>query len=259
MTDGGAYPKPWPLFWAASALATGYLVSALALGWRRFVRGLPLCPAPPAPRGRVLGIWLAEVLAQRQIRRLSRVRWAAHLGICCGFVALGLLSGVEVLLQGLDRVGPGAGAAAWLLRGEGNLALKAWGNAAGLLLLVGLALALWRRLVQGPGAAAESAESDAPLVLFLLWLTLSGFLLEGLRRAAGASPAAAAQLRPWLTALWTVHGLSGVALVAWLPHSRLLHAALAPLVVALNARAEHERKDLTWPLPRLKAPGSPRD
>ena len=94
--------------------------------------------------------------------------------------------------------------------------------------------------------AAESRESDTPLLLFLLWLTLSGFLLEGLRVAASATPAAAAALIPWLTALWTIHGLSGVALVAWVPHSTLLHGLLAPLVIALNARAEHARKDLAW-------------
>jgi hypothetical protein len=97
-------------------------------------------------------------------------------------------------------------------------------------------------------------------VLFLLVLTLSGFLLEGLRHAlAAASPQAGAALRPWLTALWTAHGLGGVALVAWLPRSTLLHALLAPLVIALNARSEHPRRDLYWPTTtRRGASGSPR-
>jgi nitrate reductase gamma subunit len=252
MLEGGAYPKPWPLFWAASALATGYLFVALAVRWRGWARGLPLGAAAPAPRGRILGIWVAEALGQRQILRISRVRWLAHLAISCGFCALGLLSIFHVLLQTLDA--SGSGLAAWLLRGGGRLALKGWGNAAGLALLAGLLLALARRLARPPVGAADADERDSPLVLSLLCLTMTGFLLEGLRLAAGASAAAAQQLRPWLTALWTVHGLGGVALVAWLPNSRLLHAALAPLVVALNARAEHGRKDLSWPPPpKLKA------
>jgi nitrate reductase gamma subunit len=134
-----------------------------------------------------------------------------------------------------------------LLQGEVRLALKIWGNASGLVLFVGLLLSLARRLVRRAGPAGETGGSDTPLVLFLLWLTLSGFLLEYLRLLAAASAAAAGQLRPWLTALWTTHGLSGVALVAWLPRSTLLHAVLAPLVIALNARPEHARRDLSWP------------
>jgi hypothetical protein len=79
-------------------------------------------------------------------------------------------------------------------------------------------------------------------------LTLSGFLLEGLRLAiAPPAPYSAEPLLPWLTALWTVHGLSGVALIVILPHSKLMHSLLAPLVIALNARNEHARKDLYCP------------
>lgn len=257
MLDSDVYAKPWPLFWAASALATGYLLAALALRWRRCARGQRLGEAPRAPRGTVVAIWLGDVVAQRQILRFSRLRWAAHLAISCGFLALGLLSAVHVGLGALERLEVGSGVADWLLRGDGRFALKTWGNVSGLVLLAGLLLALGRRLAPRQGPAGESGGSDTPLVLLLLWLTLSGFLLEGARLCASAFPTAAGPLRPWLTALWTAHGLSGVALVAWLPRSTLLHAVLAPLVIALNARAEHARKDLYWPDTKdVKASGS---
>jgi nitrate reductase gamma subunit len=128
-----------------------------------------------------------------------------------------------------------------------------------MVLLAGLALALLRRLARRPEPGQEAKEADLPLVLALLALTLSGFLLEGLRHAlAAADPARAAALRPWLTALWTVHGLGGAALIAWLPRSTLLHALLAPVVIALNARNEHPRRDLYWPPARTPGPtGSP--
>ena len=61
-------------------------------------------------------------------------------------------------------------------------------------------------------------------------------------------------LLPWLTALWTVHGLSGVALIVVLPHSSLMHAIIAPLVIALNARNEHARKDLSCQGPAKNQP-----
>lgn len=259
MIESAGYPKPWTLFWIASALAVGHLVAALALRWRHWRRGLPLVAATPAPRGRVVGIWVADAVAQRQLLRLSRPRWAAHQAIFSGFLGLALLSAVQVGLGVAQRLAPHAGPVVWLLREDGHIALKAWGNVSGLVLLAGLLLALARRAARRPAPGGESGESDTPLVLLLLWLTLSGFLLEGLRAAAEASPAATAALRPWLTALWTAHGLSGVALVAWLPHGRLLHAVLAPLVIALNARAEHARKDLSWPRTAdVKASGSRR-
>ena len=259
MSESVVYPKPWLLFWASGALALGYLVAVLALRWRLWARGMSLPAPPPHPRGKVARIWFFEVFAQPQLLRLSRLRWAAHIGIFWGFLALVLLSTLHVGLQLLEYLALDAGAAAWLLRGEGRVALKAWGNLFGLVLLAGLLLGLLRRVVPRAAPADESRESDAPLLLFLLYLTLSGFLLEALRIAADADPAAATALRPWLTALWTIHGLSGVALVAWVPHGKLMHSVLAPLVIALNARNEHARKDLAWQATtKPAAPGSPK-
>jgi len=259
MMESVAYPKPWALLWGAAALAIGYLAAALALKWRGWGRGAVLPPAPrPAP-GKILSIWLLEVFAQRQFLQLPRLRWAAHLCIFWGFVALTLLSLVHVALGLLESLALDGGVAAWFLRGEGRAIGKAWGNGFGLVLLVGLLLAVARRLVRPRASADESKETDLPLVLALLALTLSGFLLEALRHAlASTAPEGAAALRQWLTALWTIHGLGGVALVAWLPRSGLMHAMLAPLVIALNARNEHPRRDLYWPgTAKRRATGSP--
>ena len=259
MPESVAYPKPWAVFWVAAALALTYAVAALALRWRGWARGAALPPAPQSAPFRVAGIWLAEVLAQRQLIQLSWLRWAAHLAIVWGFVGLSLLSLLHVALTALAAISLDGGLAAWLLQGEGRGVSKAWGNGWGLVLLAGLTLALARRLVHPREPGEESKEADLPLVLSLFALTLSGFLLEGLRNLlAAAVPADAAALRPWLTALWTAHGLGGVALVAWLPRSTLLHALLAPVVIALNARNEHPRRDLAWSqTPRRRAAGSP--
>jgi nitrate reductase gamma subunit len=254
MIESIDYPKPWLLFWPAGALALTALAVGLAQRWRGWSRGLAVPSPARARRGRVAGLWVVEVFGQRQLRRLSPLRWAAHGGIFWGFLSLVLLSTFHVGLSLFSFLG--SDGAAWFLRGAGRALLKGWGDTFGLVLLAGLLLALARRAARRP-AAADSPESDLPLLLFLLGMTLSGFLLEWLRSGASGVPAAA--LRPWLTALWTVHGLAGVALVAWVPRGRLLHGLLAPLVIALNARAEHARKDLSWPSPtRHAAPGSPK-
>ena len=255
MLESITYPKPWPLLQIADVLALGYASLVLARRARGWARGARLNPAPPIAPGNVAKIWFLEVFAQPQIKRLSRTRWAAHLCIFWGFLSLSALSLFLGGLRLLESRAPGGGVAAWFLRGDGNVIVKLWGNGFGLVLLVGLLLALARRFGPRSAPAEDSKETDTPLLVLLLWLTFSGFLLEGLRVAfASLAPHSAAPLLPWLTALWTVHGLSGVALIAMLPHSSLMHAIVAPLVIALNARNEHARRDLSCPVPGKNQP-----
>ena len=228
---------------------------------RGWARGARLNPAPPSAPGSVARIWFLEVFAQPQIRRLSTTRWVAHLCIFWGFLSLSALSLFLAGLRLIESRALDGGRAAWLLRGDGNVIVKLWGNGFGLVLLGRVAPGArpdGSALASAP--AEDSKEADTPLLVLLLWLTLSGFLLEGLRVAlASLAPHSAGPLLPWLTALWTVHGLSGVALIVVLPHSRLMHAILAPLVIALNARNEHARKDLYCPGPENRTPtASPR-
>ena len=260
MLQSVAYPKPWLLLQIVEVLAIGYAGLVLAWRVRGWARGSRLDPLPPIVPGSVAKIWLVEVFAQPQIWRLSRTRWAAHICIFWGFLALSALSLFLGVLRLIEARAAAGGRAAWLLHGDGNVVVKIWGNGFGLVLLLGLLLALARRFGPPAAPAEDSKESDTPLLVLLLWLTLSGFLLEGLRIAlASAAPESAGPLLRWLTALWTLHGLSGVALIAYVPHSTLMHALLAPLVIALNARNEHARKDLSCPVPaRRKPTASPR-
>jgi nitrate reductase gamma subunit len=144
----------------------------------------------------------------------------------------------------------------------------------GLALLIGLLAAIMRRVLMRPAQLVNN-QIDIILVAFLLWLTISGFFLEGLHLSF--APAAVirysfvgkffippafytkSQLQPWLTALWTLHALSGVSLMAYLPHSKLMHSLLAPLVIAMNAEEEQDMKEIYWPdIKKPKATGSPR-
>ncbi len=255
MLENLTYPKPWLLLQIAEVFALGYAGLVLARRVRGWARGSRLNPRPPFVPGKVAKIWFLEVFAQPQIKRLSRTRWAAHLCIFWGFLSLSALSLFLAGLRLIDSRALDNGCAAWFLRGDGNVIVKIVGNGFGLVLLAGLLLALARRVGPRPAPAEDAKEADTPLLLLLLWLTLSGFLLEGLRIAvASSAPHAAGPPLSWLTALWTVHGLSGVALIVFLPHSKLMHSILAPLVIALNARNEYARKDLSCPGPELRPP-----
>ena len=269
------YPKPWLLFWVADVLAAGYFYYALYRKWQGWSRGITRMPKEKIPWGRVVRIWLSEVLGQRQLWGLSSFRWVAHLFIFWGFIALSLLSLSSFILKRLGDFGMDSGLAHFFFQEEGYLFIKLWGNGFGVLLLMGLMIAGVRRLFIRPPQQSNN-QTDLFLIFFLFWLTLSGFTLEGIRVSLipqeiarysffgqlfmpGGIPSRE-EVYPWLTACWVVHAFSGIALFVYLPHSKLMHSILAPLVIAMNAVEEHERKDLYWPdISKHRATRSPRD
>jgi len=269
------YPKPWLLFWVADMLAAVYFYSALYRKWRGWSRGIKRLPTERIPWGRVVNIWLSEILGQRQLWGLSSFRWVTHLFIFWGFVALSLLSLSSFILKRLGDFGMDSGLSQFFFQREGYLFIKLWGNGFGVLLLTGLVVVGVRRLFVRP-PQQSSTQIDLILISFLFWLTLSGFILEGMRLSLipheiarysffgqlfmpGGIPSREG-MPPLLTTWWVLHTFSGIALFVYLPHSKLMHSILAPLVIAMNAVEEHERKDLYWPdISKHRATRLPRD
>jgi len=256
------YPKPWLLFWIAAIIAHLYMDYTFVRKWRSWNRGTAEPAAPDKGKIRAAKIWCAEVLLQRQLFGLSPGRWLVHILIFYGFAGLLFLSLFTVILRPLAYLGIDGGMAPFFLKGKGYLITKIWGDAFGLALLAGLVAALIRRLFfRSP--QQEPGQADMVLILLLLWLTVSGFALEALRVALVpdwlarysffarlfVSPGAYTfdQLRPWLTALWSLHSFSIVGLMLYLPHSKLMHSLLAPVVIAMNALGEQDREDIYWP------------
>jgi len=268
------FPKPWPLFYAVLGLSTGYMAFAFFRTWRLWSRGID---EPTAGRGdykRSSLIWLSEVLLQRQLRMLSFGRWLVHLSIFYGFMGLSLLSVAVWILNAAGLLALSSTSPRFYLHPEGYIFIKIWGDSFGLLLFAGLVIAGIRRLM-ALEERQTSNQMDAILLALLLAVTLSGFGLEGLRLAVMPSeiarysfigrlfsPSAThtlAQLRPWLTACWTLHVLLVSTLIAYLPHSKLMHSLLAPVIIGMNAAEEYNREDLYWPeTEKYREPRSPR-
>jgi nitrate reductase gamma subunit len=155
-----------------------------------------------------------------------------------------------------------AGLHGFFSSGAGYPFIKVWGDFFGVVLLAGTAGALARRFVFRPVQVVHD-QTDIFLSVYLLFMVLSGFLLEGMRISSLPSDldryAFVGRLfmpshlgitglpGPWLSWTWIVHAFSGAALLYYLPHSKLLHSLLAPLVIALNASEEQGRKDMYWP------------
>ncbi len=264
------YPKPWLLFWVADIIAMGYFYYSLYRKCRSWARGMKQPLVSGVKWRRVLKISLAEIFFQRQLFGLSLFRWLMHFLIFLGFIGLALLSLSLFVLgrPGLFGDGPTSS------RLAGYMLVKISGDSLGLALLIGLSGAGIRRFIVRH-SLRSSDQIDAVLLLFLFWLTLSGFVLEGMRLALLPHDVARysfvgrlfilsgshtlAGLRPWLTMFWLLHSFSGLALFVYLPHSKLLHSLLAPVVITMNAVEEQGREDLYWPdIAKHRLTGSPK-
>jgi heterodisulfide reductase subunit E len=253
------YYKPWLFFWLTAIAAHGYMDYSFYRKWRDWSQGTKQPLHYKGKQWRVAKIWLSEVFLQRQLFGLSPFRWFAHITIFWGFIGLALLSIATFILKPLDFLG--IGWAHYFFYGKGYILTKIWGDGFGLALMLGLALAGIRRFIMRPAQQINN-QMDIFLLVFLFWLTLSGFLLEGLRLSRMPHEMArysfigqffipggltVDQLKMLLPVAWGVHALSALALLVYLPHSKLMHSILAPLVIALNAVEESEREDLYWP------------
>ncbi len=162
-----------------------------------------------------------------------------------GIMHILILWGAIVLVFATAIVALQADFGVYLFHGDLYLFIKATANLFGLLILVGIAMAAWRRYVTKPKRLDNKADDGVTLALLALIL-ITGFLVEGARMAAVpdswaawgfvgnwlAAPFAAAfgpsGLLMFHRALWWFHLSLTLGLVAYLPYSKLFHLLLAP-------------------------------
>lgn len=213
------------------------------------------CPAPHQ-HADAENRWAAlccDVFLQRRLYRESPLRWTVHALIFFPFLfrfVWGLLGLTGSLLSPAQEW-------PWLLLD------KNWGIGAflfdlsGLALLMGLLLAavLWRR---EKSAAANAPRHDWPALYLLLGITLTGFVLEGMRialtgmpegsgyafaghvLALGLAPLGQATLARIYGWGWYVHAVLTALTVAYIPFSQLRHMFTAPLFLLVQTiRGRH--------------------
>ena len=213
----GGWSGAW-LFYLLALLA----VALLALGlwekislWRQGRLAVPVaCHQHP------LGAILADVLLGRRIWRGDRVAGLMHLMLLWGFLGLFLGTCAVAVDHYLTP----------FLRGGTYLWFSAGLEVCGLLLVLGLVIALVRRWLM-PVTRLERRPDDTLLPLWLLAVACGGFMVEAARLAATAppwatwsfvgnglahlfaSPAVARALYPWL---WWSHAVISLGFIAWL-------------------------------------------
>lgn len=195
--------------------------------------------------GKILRSFVLDVIFLRKFWGISKVRWLVHGLILFGFIGMFILDIITTLaleiFESTSFIDP---------MGWGKLWIRDFGfDLVGLMIMLGLAGAVVRRFVMRPKQLVTGAE-DVVSVLFLLIVVFSGFVLEGIGMASGIpgheSPDVYSFVGSVFSAvlpavsvnayaqLWFLHALVSLALIMYIPFSKLFHMFAAPLAMQLN-------------------------
>lgn len=225
---------------------------------RRWLRGRPE-NRRDRPWTRFWGV-VTQGLAQLRVLR-EIYPGVFHAALAWGLLVL-LLGTIAVMLQ--EYLGIRT------LEGPFYLYFMSLGlDLAGIVVLVGVGMALGRRWILRPARLGDPRRPDrySFLLVLILVVLLSGFLVEGLRIAATDDPWAMWSPGGWVVALafqgmelgsiegihryaWWGHALLAFAFIAYVPFSGLLHVLTAPVNVFFRSL-----KPAGW-LPAAGNPGA---
>ena len=207
--------------------------------WNRYRSVIRRELASPEAMRRTL---VDDVILHRTLRSVSGFRWLKHTLIYWGFALMFATELVAVFVR------EGFPAFGWADIWEDGLHPVRLGfdfvyDFTGLMVLVGCVLAIgWRIAVRG---REERKYADTPSAVFLLFVVVSGFVVEGMRLAAepaglqgvsfvgevfalampgGTGPGSVAY-----EVLWLVHVLGSCAFIAYVPLKRLVHSCATPM------------------------------
>jgi hypothetical protein len=217
--------------------------------WRRYRSYVSRDRSNPGAMRRVM---VDEVILHRSLFRASKIRWLRHTLIFWGFVVMFAAELAAVVVR------DGFPAFGWndIWRDPGHPVALAFAfvfDFTGLMIVAGCLLALgWRLAVNGK---PEQRYSDTPTTVFLLFVVVSGFIVEALRivpmlggpvyRAEFAGLAIAHLFaRLGITgsssyeAWWYIHVIAVCIFIAYVPAMRLIHSCATPLGRLANSQKE---------------------
>ena len=239
---------------AVAAMYVLVVVQALFLAYgatRRYQmwrRGKPFVPVGQVGE-RLRSALAVAFLHKRLIRPGYVYAGLMHLFIFWGFVVLFI--GTIIVLLEADVARPWFGVSFY--QGTFYVVYKLVINLFGLLFVVGLLMAIWRRYGQGLPKFRRNLTDDAFVLGLLLALGLTGFLLQALRLAATRDPNAPIHWVSYPLALalsgadpgalqavhagtWWFHMVATTVLIAYIPFSKLFHMFTGPANVFMRSQ-----------------------
>jgi nitrate reductase gamma subunit len=196
--------------------------------------------------------FLLDVLFQRRLYRRSRGRWFIHALIFYPFL-FRFIWGMTGLLGSLWRP---ESETVWVLLNKNHFLTAFVFDLSGLMLLLGIVIALARGTVKRFTMRAGLPKQDSLALGLIGGIVIVGFVLEGMRIAMTGVPGDAeyAFAGYWISTffsdpsrltllygyLWYGHAVLAAGFVAYLPFSRLFHIILAPVTLLMGGAEEHD-------------------
>ena len=195
--------------------------------------------------GRHLRAFIIDSLLLRKLWRTNKMRWLMHALIYFGFLGIFFLDLIATAALEIFHTDAFIDPNGW-----GKLWIRDFGfDLFGLMVLIGLIGATVRRFVFRPKQLMTGQEDFLAIVLLLI-VVVGGFVQEGVGMSSGlpshASPDAysfvGAFFASFLPAvsnavysqLWFVHAVASLALIAYIPFSKLFHLFAAPLAIHID-------------------------
>ena len=196
--------------------------------------------------GKAVTVFLRDALYLAKLGGISRTRWFMHLMILSGFALMFALDIVVTLCLDIFDYGPMIDESGWAKIWFRDIGFEV----AGLMMLIGLSIAVVRRFVQKPDIVRTELP-DAISIVFLMAVVAGGFVLEAMGIAGSipghqenveysfvgyamslALPTSAGDL---YDAAWLIHGVMSALLIAYIPFSKLFHMIASPIAIALDS------------------------
>jgi len=196
---------------------------------------------------KIIKVIFLDVLFQRRLFRVSRIRWLIHAIIFYpvllrfGWGLVALLSSIWFNQWSWVRI---------ML--DKNHPLTAFlFDVTGVMVIIGFIYMILRAKVRGLRNSVEGLpKRDWLAYILLMTMIVAGFILEGMRISMTGSPQGSeyaflgygisrffidAGLTDVYGSVWYLHAILTGVFVAYLPFSRMLHIIIAPISLAINA------------------------
>ena len=199
----------------------------------------------------IIKSFICDVLLQLQILKISFIRWLMHFCIFIGF--MGLLAETSLMAFMSHFLPPDNFLSKTFFDyqdGVGAHILDVWGDVFGVMLLLGLTIAIIRRFII-PAKQLETLSKDTMSLLLLLVIALTGFFCEGVRLmypeyASVATYSFAGNILTKMLEgiglglidykLWVwIHAIISMIFLAYIPFSKAWHIFVSPLEIVIDA------------------------
>ena len=196
---------------------------------------------------KIIKVMIFDVLLQRRLFRISRIRWLIHALIFYPIIFRFGWGLVALLSSIWFNEWPGV----WIMLDKNHPLTALLFDITGTMLIIGVICMAIRTKMDGSTTRLEGLpERDWLAYGLLMSIFLAGFILEGMRIYMTGSPQGSefAFLGYGISRLffdtgvnhvygyiWYLHAILAGAFVAYLPFSRMFHMIVAPIILAVKA------------------------